>query len=493
MKLHKATRYKVLSPKWQKYKDLYEGDHDVIVNNPAYLIPHTLELKGTVESNKLYKNRKDRTKWLKIVEMIVSIWCSTLYKEPPSFDDAASALLERLNADKDIDGEQTSFKSFITDQLTPNYMVYGDVAVLSESFNLNAQSRAEELELGARPYLKLITPLQLTDWAKETANPARLGKFNFARYEYYKEQPRDSEEQEIKRLLCSDSYRRDAQGRISIQKYTAELDQQGKPKMVDGEIDWTKGDLVLLNEKLTEIPLRILQKETWVDGVCEEALRYFNHRSNLDSHNHFQGYPSVYMFGVDPADGGQYNLIAEYILTMIKDPDARVERLSAGESAGMERAVEDSFNTTMKVGLDRWRSLPANSKAVQGAETISEENRPLYTLLLSTIDTLETFVQHSLNDLALLAGEDKFEGKVIFNREIVDDDINQLIKVFNSFKDLLMPIDGVQSAMAEKIIPKLKLSDEKTKELLEKIQSLVIEPAQDENDPVNRVISGQAN
>lgn len=486
MKLSYNPRYTKLSSKWVKYKDWYEADHDTLVNNSSYLIPHPIELMGTNESGKLFQSRKDRTEALKLVEMVVSIWCSILYREPPTFDDIAHTFLDKINAEDDIDGDQTSFESFIIEDLTPWYLVYGDIAILAESFNVQAISRAQELELGARPYLKIISPLSLTDWSKESADPKRLGKLNFARYEYYKEQPRLLETDNVVTLLCSDSFRRDASGAITIVKYQCELDKDGTPKKVDNEIDWQSVKDIPVDPRLTEIPLALSQKETWVDGVCGEAKRHFNHRSNLDSINHFQGYPSTFMFGVDPSDAQQYKLISEYTLTFVKDTDARVERLPASDSAGMERAVADALNMTFKVGLDQVRSLPTDSKAVQGAETISEENRNLYTLLISTIDRLENLTQQALDNLALLAGETNFEGKVIFNREIKEEDINQLIKLFGSFADILKPIPGLTQAMAEKIIPKLRFGDEKTKELLTSATStdLSSETLQAANDPI---------
>jgi hypothetical protein len=490
LKLYQNTRYKELAPKWRKYKDWYEADHDTLVSNSAYLIPHPIELMPSEEAGRLYNSRKNRTEALKGVEMCVSIWTSILFRESPTFDKEAFTLLERTNGLEDIDGQGTSFESFIIEELSPQYLVYGDIAILAESFTANAISAGQEQELGLRPYLKIITPLCFTDWAKETANASRLGKLNFARYEYFKEDPRYSETDEIKRYLCSDSFRRDASGNVLIQKYESELDDHGQPKKAnDGQIDWTPTTLISLSSELKEIPISLIQKESWVDGVCAEAKRHFNHRSNLDSINHFQGYPSTFIFGVDPSDAKQYKLISEYTLTFVKDTEARVERLQAGDSAGVERAVDDSLNMMFKVALDQVRSLPTDSKAVQGADTISEEKRNLYTLLVSTISRLENITQQALDNYALLAGEKEFKGKVTFNREIKEEDINQLIKIFNSFGDILKPIEGMSEAMAKKIIPKLKFDPETTEELLLNAEKADLEKKpEEETDPVDSAL-----
>jgi hypothetical protein len=81
------------APELQKYRDLYEGDHAVLIR-PQYLWPHELEssnkIKGTdpqtgqqlTVGEYLRTIRARRSRYLNVMESIVSAWISLLFHKP---------------------------------------------------------------------------------------------------------------------------------------------------------------------------------------------------------------------------------------------------------------------------------------------------------------------------------------------------------------------------------------------------------------------------
>ncbi len=119
------------------------------------------------ESREDYEMRLRMTGLDNHVRTVVGIYNSFLYRRPihrelgeietdPGYD----AFLR----DADLDGQ--SFDAFIK-QVSTKAMVYGNVWVLLDKSDVDVATRADELNLGIRPYASMFTPENVLDWEYE--------------------------------------------------------------------------------------------------------------------------------------------------------------------------------------------------------------------------------------------------------------------------------------------------------------------------------------
>jgi len=96
---------------------------------------------------------------------IVSTYNSFLFRTAPTRDfnslDDAPELEDFL---KDADFEGRSFDQFMKEVSTWS-LVFGHSWIVVSKPNINALTRADELEQGLRPYVSILTPLTVLDWA----------------------------------------------------------------------------------------------------------------------------------------------------------------------------------------------------------------------------------------------------------------------------------------------------------------------------------------
>lgn len=447
--------------KWVKWRDLYQNDHSVMTGSSEYFWPHAMELKESPESRNLLASRKKRTRCLNLTEILVSLWCGYFFKEDPELDEEAKALLEMDNAEDNIDGYGTSFCGLIRERVAPNYLLYGKPILLVDSFQYQPQTGAEEQQMGMRPFITCIDPLDATDWEHETSDPARMGRLNSFRYEFLQQVPRASLLDQPRTLMCTYVMQRETAGAYSVKKFYAELDRQGnileqfrdKQTM---QIQWRPNGEAMVN--LPELPVSLISRESWVKDAAEEALRHFNLRSNLDNVNYFQGYDTKFITGINPSDAPQYQAMTEYSAVFLPEGATPI-KLPANDPVALERAVADALMTTFKVGLNQLRAIPLDSKAVQGADTQAEDKDYQHALVESSIEDLENICNQALQHYAAFKGIKNFTGEICFNKEISEQDTDKFISVWTATRDSLLKVDGLEKSVIKKLISKLELDD----------------------------------
>lgn len=120
-----------------------------------------------------YESRDDYEKRLRAigldnhVKSIVGIYNSFLFRKEPKREYGSIETdpgLEPFLADADLDGR--SFAQFLR-EMSAYAMVYGNCWVVVDKPISNAQTRAEELNQGIRPYVSLFTPDNVLDWKYE--------------------------------------------------------------------------------------------------------------------------------------------------------------------------------------------------------------------------------------------------------------------------------------------------------------------------------------
>lgn len=150
------TTYSRNQLRWQFLLDSHNGGQDY--RNGAYLQRYALE------SDTEYAARLNNTPLDNQCKSLVSLYTSFLFRHHPNRyfgtlenNFTVTAMLE----DADLDGR--SMSAFMKDVATWS-AVFGHVWICVAKPNVGALTMADEIALGARPYLSLYTPLSVTDW-----------------------------------------------------------------------------------------------------------------------------------------------------------------------------------------------------------------------------------------------------------------------------------------------------------------------------------------
>ena len=155
LKLHPIWKENI--KRWQYYSDSFNGGNDF--RTGRYLVKYVLE------SNEDYDNRLRNTPLDNHCKSVVETYNSFLFRKPPMRNYGSIGMDQALDpflSDCDLDGR--TFNAFMRDCSTYS-SVYGHVWVMVDKPNTTVNTRAEELQQEIRPYVSLITPENVIDWA----------------------------------------------------------------------------------------------------------------------------------------------------------------------------------------------------------------------------------------------------------------------------------------------------------------------------------------
>jgi hypothetical protein len=144
---------------WRYYLESYLGGEDY--KRGQHLTRYQLETDSE------YAERLKTTPYENHVKAVVDVYTSFLFQDCPERELGKIAFLPELDSFmEDCDMEGRSLDAFMKDVATWA-SVFGHCWILMAKPNVNAQSRADEIAAGARPYLNLLTPLNVLDWRWE--------------------------------------------------------------------------------------------------------------------------------------------------------------------------------------------------------------------------------------------------------------------------------------------------------------------------------------
>lgn len=154
---HDAYTYYI--NRWNFLHNSYQGGYDYFMGR--YLEPYYYE------SREDYEKRLRQVGLDNHVKSIVDLYNSFLFRKEikryyGSIENDPG--LEPFLRDADLDGR--SFLAFLRDVST-HAMVYGHTWVIVDKPMSTANTRADELQQGIRPYVSLFTPDNVLDWAYE--------------------------------------------------------------------------------------------------------------------------------------------------------------------------------------------------------------------------------------------------------------------------------------------------------------------------------------
>lgn len=490
--LYTHPEYRQRYDNWVLAKDLYEGDHSVITSK--YLIPHTIEEGGSDSANKLRQLRVQRTRYKNLTEIGVSIWQSLFFRTPGTPDAKLQKLLDDTGGEHDIDGMGTSLNSFIKNKVLVSRLNYGKVCILCDSYPIEAATLAQQQANKLRPFMDLINPLDVVDWAINYSTPERIGKYDCFRYVFYGMAPRQNSSQEpvlrkyTRELRVEDGVYVAYQYHVDVDNNFKVIDKHWSTETKSE--DW-QGNGNKQPTKIKEIPISVIDSDSWFKDANEESLRYFNLRSNKDNILHQQGYQDKYIVGVDPTDTARIKAFNEYSFKMLPF-EGNAFAIEPVDTVVYERAESEAQASFFNVCLNKLRLMPNDSKDTQAADATDKENEFTYSIVESELEELEDIINESFKNYAALMGDDKFDGKIELNKQITPESFQQFLNMHGALRDILSKIEGYDQAAAEKAIKKARFTTEQEEKLLKIVKTTEFKIAEEElvEDPIDKALNG---
>ena len=151
------TLYNNYQKRWQFYLESYLGGDEY--RQAGHLTKYQLE------SEQEYNARLDSTPLDNHCKSVISVYTSFLFREEPDRElaalEASDPMLKDFLEDADLEGR--SLDNFMKEaSIWAN--VFGTCWILVTKPNIGAVTRADEIAVGVRPYVNLVTPLTVIDW-----------------------------------------------------------------------------------------------------------------------------------------------------------------------------------------------------------------------------------------------------------------------------------------------------------------------------------------
>ena len=170
------TIYTAYEDQWRYLLESYLGSEEY--RNAEHLVKYQLE------NRQEYAARLASTPLDNQVSSVIAVYNSFLFRTPPErkFEGLENIPeLEDFLYDCDMDGQ--SLDSFMKDVSTWA-SVFGHCWVMVTKPNVTAQTRAEEMSIGIRPYLSYMTPLVVLDW---NWSRQETGRYELTHFKYIEE------------------------------------------------------------------------------------------------------------------------------------------------------------------------------------------------------------------------------------------------------------------------------------------------------------------
>lgn len=468
IELFDHPEYKKLAPKWQKWLDLYEGDHDVL-RKPDYLWLHELEAdsKGTgigEEGAKLRALREVLSRYLNLIETIISRYKSFLFRGEMTVPEAVKALLGEDEGMKDIDGKGTSFETFVTDMVGHYFVLMGEGIIVVDTPGVVARTRAEAKAAGLRPYMEAINPLIGRDWSYSD-KPDKVGKLSFFRVEYLEEKSRQRATEAPNMQKVSKEYYIDDSGEYAQQRYKADDGKSNEWEKEGGPIEFPSD----------RIPVSIQKTESFIKDAAEMQLLVFNLMSAESSGLNAQAFQRIFAIGVPEEQKIRFS---EWLITFLPD-GADVKTIEPPSTATIESAILRCIDWTFKVAFNQISGLAAGSKESPGAETRREIKDDLVALVTTTLTGIEDLINDAIGNYARLKGETPPTERVELDKNVTSDDIENELKIWQAHADDFKKSATLYRAVVKKHAKELNVGNEDAiaKELDEAIKAGTERPA----------------
>jgi len=481
IELSKHPYYDDLARKWTIWHDLFEGDHDVL-SSANYLWPHELEQEnGAIgkDGEKLRAIRIKRSRYLNLIEPIVSRWLSFLFRRETNIPDSIQKMLG--DEAQDIDGNGTSLETFIREKIGLDYVLYGKSTVLVDTSPAQASTLAEAKMVGARPYLETLSPLEIVDW-QTSGQSSVSGQYSFLRTEFELVNPRSSYKDKPTKSRYSRGFS------IVEGVYTQELFK------LDGAVKGTdKGEWKLIDSfpiKGNKIPISSIMADSFVKDAAEMQLLVFNTMSAESSGLNAQAFQRIFIAGNLGKD--QKLAMNEYLVNFLTE-GSTVQTIEPYNSAPIQQARDAFIEMTFKVAFNQLNNVSATSKESPGADTRREMKDEFIALIQTSLTEVEDLVNSVMSDYAAMKGA-TVSDKITFDKKVTEDDIDKEIAVLQAHIDDFKKIPSLHKGILGKHAKYFGLPNES--KILEEIDATTfeanqVEQQQQRSDLIRGIATGE--
>lgn len=440
--LFEHPEYKAVEADFRMYQDLYDGDHARMVSQ-EYLWAHEFEV-ATKDGNKYRKIREQRSRYSNLFEPIESTWVNlTLSDEITIPEETKKILGEWAN---DIDGEGHSVETFLREKIAPQYFRFGKAFVLADAPKEKALSEQDKQARGLRPFLTVLSALDVRDWQLQPAGKYR-GKLKGIRTEYVANEVRKSLTDKPNQLAESIIRELSDNSGVKVTRYTAELKQ--------GQKDWKSQEVSELSD-WDEIPVTFICSEPWLKGVSQVVLRIFNLESALDTGLNAQAFQRVIVAGNISNDHKM--AFNEYAVNFCPE-GSTVTVIEPNNPAALQARIEQNVSLLPKVAFNRAHSLPMTSKESPGEDAQRKAKEETVALAKAAAEDLETIINQAVRLWAKFAGQDDFDPKIVVGKNITEEDVTEQITIFQAYSDAIMKVPTWYKQILKKTAAKQNLSE----------------------------------
>jgi hypothetical protein len=480
VKFYEHPQYCKWKDKWETYRDLFEGDHEVLVT-PKYLWPYELEsseepatgrnpLTGApwTIGQKVRLLRTRRSRYLNLFEPIVSTWISMAFSKPLVITPKVRDMFGDAELN-DVDGERTSLENFIKNKIALAYFRDGTPYVFvdapgSPDGESQFANKLKEREAGFRPFMEMLGVLDVPDWQLATEGP-RAGKLDALRYSYRAIAPRRRLTEEPKLADYCKLLEVTPDGRYVQTVYRLEGDNW----VVEKQLPVTGWD---------EIPVATVEgNEPWVKEIAELQLLLHNYISGWSNLINASCFQKVF-FVIPGATENHKVAVSEYAYPILPD-GSDVKSVNSADVTAHTEAIAWTVNQMYRVAFNRTRGLSDNSLEAPGADTLREMNAELADLLKVALVEIEGVANQAINFYARFKGQADFQSDLKFDTDLSPEDMTALSEMFLTYRDEIRKILAWRKAHLKKVALKEKFDDEDTKAILKEIDALKQDPVPD--------------
>lgn len=462
-KFYEHPEYKELKHSWEMFSDLFTGERKKLTNS-FYLPYHQLEKAQQQQGSdsidfaaanrfrsELRAIRVQNTNYTNFVRPILDIWKGLYFRKGAQLSDEAKELLG--DAVDDIDGQGSSVEGFIRDSLFHNDYIFGRPIILVDGVNVSPSNKKEEQELGARAYFTCLDPLSVKDWQ---FRDDKAGELQMLRYEYKGIKPRVTLDAEPEEVLYTRVLELTSAGfRSSI--YVSETREK----------NGTQDKVWSLAEEPKEISgfdsLPVVWKrfnESSLKDYSEEILRHHKLESSLDNGLAYQAWQRIYATGVDVANKEQVAALSAYTMLLFSEEGVNVGTLEPPNPAALMSRVVETRNMIFKKAMRQLQQLPSDSKQVQSAETIQQQENNTVSIIKSRLGDYECLINDALAHYATYFGKsDTDKYTITLDDEITETDTQQTILLFQALQTEFRSLPETKKQFLKALIKDAPLED----------------------------------
>jgi len=390
--------------RWQFLLDSYNGGDDF--RNGAYLHRYQLENDGE------YQQRLKNTPLDNQCKSLISLYVSFLFREEPSRDWEGlfeiNPILKDILEDADLDGR--SMNAFMKDVAIWS-SVFGHTWVCVAKPDVGAVTLADELAQGVRPYLSIMSPLVVTDWAWKRQPNGAYG----LDYIKYVEEVNDT-------LSVIKEWTRE-----TITTYT--LDNTGR----------TATDMTVEPNGLGRLPFICVYAErsatrglgvSMINDIADQQLMIANELSEIYDSIKLDTHPSLVATAATNVTGAA----SGQVITIEENLDPALKPYVLQFQGGQIGAIYDSINNRKKMidSMGNVGSVRATETREMSGIAIETEFQLLNARLSSIADNLELAEEAIWQEVAAYLGIE-WTGTIDYPDNFalhnIDNELDQLAKM----------------------------------------------------------------